>query len=182
MLEGGAAILQFRHKRFWDAGTVALAGEIAELCSRSGALFIINDRADYAALHRSGLHLGQDDLSPADARRVVGKNAIVGYSTHNPEQLTLAERENVDYVAFGPVFATASKERPEPSVGLELLRVARNVTAKPLVAIGGISRATAPSVWEAGADSIALISDLLPNPCTPSAIAARVKEWCASAL
>ena len=87
--------------------------------------FILNDRADYAAILCAGLHVGQEDLSPADARRVVGQNSIVGYSTHNPDQMRAAEAEPVDYVAFGPVFSTASKERPDPTVGIDGLRTVR---------------------------------------------------------
>ena len=177
MLDSGAQILQFRHKEFWSRATVDLAGRIAELCRFAGAFFILNDRADYAALLRCGLHVGQDDLSPKDARLVVGPDTLVGFSTHNPQQMAEAEQEPVDYVAFGPVFQTRSKTQPDPTVGPDLLRAARALTTKPLIAIGGISRDSAGSVWDAGADSIALIADLLPSPCTPSTIGARVAEW-----
>src|SRR5690348_7305629 len=102
LLEGGAEILQFRHKTFWTREAFAEAERIAALCRDAHAQFIINDRADYAALLGAGLHLGQDDLSPADARRVVGPAAVTGFSTHNPEQLRAAEAEPVDYVALGP--------------------------------------------------------------------------------
>ncbi len=176
-LEGGARILQFRHKGFWSREAVAQAREIAMLCGGAGALFIVNDRADYAGVLHAGLHLGQDDLLPADARAVVGAEAVVGLSTHNPDQMRAAEGEPVDYVAFGPVFTTATKERADPTVGIEGLRTVRALTKKPLVAIGGITRDNAPICWSAGADSVAIIADLLPTPCTARALRERMEEW-----
>jgi thiamine-phosphate pyrophosphorylase len=178
MLEGGARILQFRHKTFWSRDVFAQAEQIAALCRQAAALFIVNDRADYAHILQAGLHLGQDDLLPEDARKVVGPTAIIGFSTHNPAQMNAAAAEPVDYVAFGPVFTTVSKERPDPTVGLDTLREVRALTERPLVAIGGITLETAPSCWNAGADSIAVISALLPEPCTPAAIRARIEQWC----
>jgi thiamine-phosphate pyrophosphorylase len=145
--------LQFRHKDFWSREVFAQAQEIAALCSRAGALFIVNDRADYAALLHAGLHLGQDDLLPADARIVIGPAPVVGFSTHNPDQMRAAAAEPVDYVAFGPVFPTSSKERPDPSVGIEGF------------------------CWKAGADSVALISSLFPTPATHQALRDRMAEW-----
>ena len=126
---------------------------------------IMNDRADLAlAAGFDGVHVGQDDL-PVDAvRRIVGPAMIIGTSTHNPEQLRVADQTDADYLAIGPVFATASKANPDPVVGLEGVRLARSLTTKPLVAIGGITRANCLSVLNAGADSVAVISDLVNNP------------------
>jgi thiamine-phosphate pyrophosphorylase len=164
LLEGGAAILQYRHKGFWSREIVDEAERIAALCSEAGVPFILNDRADYAALIGAGLHVGQEDLSPRDARRVIGAKALLGFSTHNTDQMIAAQTEPVSYVAFGPVFGTQSKDRPDAAVGLEGLRAARALTSLPLVAIGGITHETAAACWEAGADSIALISALTPEP------------------
>jgi thiamine-phosphate pyrophosphorylase len=142
-----------------------LAEALAAAASSAGATFIVNDRADIARLAgASGVHLGQTDLSPADARLVLDESAVVGLSTHNAGQTRLALTEPVDYVAIGPVFLTSSKERPDPVVGLDGVREARAMVApsgRPLVAIGGITRERAPSVVEAGADSVAVISDLV---------------------
>jgi thiamine-phosphate pyrophosphorylase len=176
LLDGGARIVQFRHKGFWSKEMFRLAGEIAGLCREAGAAFIVNDRADYAALLDAGVHLGQEDLLPRDARSVVGARPI-GYSTHNAQQMRAAGAEPVDYVAFGPVFATGSKERPDPVTGIEGLRRVRALTDVALVAIGGITLENAPSCWSAGADSVAVISALIPNPCTTGAIRARMEEW-----
>jgi thiamine-phosphate pyrophosphorylase len=131
---------------------------------------IMNDRADLCvAAEFDGVHVGQDDLSPASVRRIIGwgnqeKDRWLGVSTHNPEQVREADLTSADYLAMGPVFATSSKDQPDPVVGLEGVRRARALTHKPLVAIGGITRANAASVIEAGADSVAVISDLLREP------------------
>jgi thiamine-phosphate pyrophosphorylase len=126
---------------------------------------IMNDRADLAlAADFDGVHVGQDDLSPEAVRRIIGPDRWLGVSTHNPEQLQEADQTSADYLAIGPVFSTSSKDRPDPVVGLEGVRRARALTQKPLVAIGGITRANAASVIEAGADSVAVISDLLREP------------------
>ncbi len=126
---------------------------------------IMNDRADLClAAEFDGVHVGQDDLSPESVRRIIGPDRWLGVSTHNPEQVREADLTSADYVAIGPVFATSSKEKPDPVVGLEGVRRARALTRKPLVAIGGITRANAASVIEAGADSIAVISDLVREP------------------
>jgi thiamine-phosphate pyrophosphorylase len=142
---------------------------------------VVNDRADYAALLGAALHLGQDDLLPSDARIVIGATAIIGYSTHNPAQMSAAAAEPVDYVAFGPVFPTASKEQPDPTVGIEGLRAVRALAAKPLVGIGGITLERAKACFDAGADSVAVISDLLPVSCPVSALKQttrdRMAEW-----
>jgi len=160
----GCTLLQYRNK----SGQARLMLEEArELRARLGTSvkLIMNDRADLClAAGFDGLHVGQDDLSPESARRILGPDLWLGVSTHNPEQLTEADKTSADYVAIGPVFATASKANPDPVVGLEGVRRARELTRKPLVAIGGITRANARSVIEAGADAVAVISDLLRDP------------------
>ncbi len=161
LLEGGAGILQMRHKDFWGREAFALAEQISKLCREAGVPFVVNDRADYAAILGAGLHVGQDDLSPADARRVLGPDAMVGFSTHNPAQMSDAASEPVDYVAFGPVFPTVSKENPDPVAGLAGLREVRTLTSRPLVAIGGITLGNASQCFDAGADSLAVIGDIL---------------------
>ncbi|MGO9088412.1 MAG: thiamine phosphate synthase [Candidatus Sulfotelmatobacter sp.] len=131
----------------------------------SSVRLIMNDRADLClAANFDGVHVGQDDLSPESVRKIIGAERWLGVSTHNPEQLREADLTSADYLAIGPVFATSSKEKPDPVVGLDGVRRARALTRKPLVAIGGITRANAASVIEAGADSVAVISDLLKDP------------------
>jgi thiamine-phosphate pyrophosphorylase len=173
LLEAGARILQFRHKSFFSRQAFEEATRIAELCRSAGALFVVNDRADIAMLLNAGLHLGQDDLAPSDARRILPAPAIIGFSTHNEHQLRAGDLEPVDYLAIGPIFATGSKQNPDPVVGLDGLRALRPLTRKPLVAIGGITRELAPKVFEAGADSVAIIGDLLPD------VRGRAEEWMA---
>ncbi|HEY3824260.1 MAG TPA: thiamine phosphate synthase [Bryobacteraceae bacterium] len=177
LLEGGARILQFRHKAFWHRDLFAKAEAIAELCKAASVPFVVNDRADYAMLLHAGLHLGQEDLLPPDARRVVGDTTTIGFSTHNPDQMRAAAAEPVDYVAFGPVFTTASKDRPDPTVGIDGLCTVLKLTERPLVAIGGITRENASLCWKAGAASVAIIADLFPNPCTRQSICDRMAEW-----
>jgi thiamine-phosphate pyrophosphorylase len=126
---------------------------------------IMNDRADLCLVAEfDGVHVGQDDLSPESVRRIIGPERWLGVSTHNPEQLREADLTSANYLAIGPVFSTSSKDKPDPIVGLEGVRQARQLTRKPLVAIGGITRANAVSVIEAGADSVAVISDLSREP------------------
>jgi thiamine-phosphate pyrophosphorylase len=160
----GITLLQYRNKQ----GTARqMLDQARELRSRLGAgvKLIMNDRADLClAAGYDGLHIGQDDLSPESARSIIGGDLWLGVSTHNPEQLAEADKTSADYLAIGPVFATTSKVNPDPVVGLEGIRRARELTPKPLVAIGGITRANARSVIEAGADTVAVISDLLPDP------------------
>lgn len=177
LLEAGAAVLQLRHKAFWSRETFELAWQINNLCRDAQATFVVNDRADYAALLNAGVHVGQEDLTPEDTRRVVGPNALLGFSTHTPAQMIAAQDQPVDYVAFGPVFATASKDRPDPTVGPEALKHIRTLTAKPLVAIGGITLENASACWKAGADSVAVIAALYPQPATKQNIRARMTEW-----
>jgi thiamine-phosphate pyrophosphorylase len=174
ILDAGARILQFRHKGFFAREHFWLLEAIARAAEAAGAILVVNDRADLARLVNGALHLGQLDLPPAAARRVVGPGAVIGFSTHNEPQLRAAAAEPVDYLALGPIFGTASKEQPDPVVGLEELRRLRRLTARPLVAIGGITRANARAAIEAGADSVAVISDLLPED---GGIARRAAEW-----
>jgi len=125
----------------------------------------MNDRADLClAAEFNGVHVGQDDLSPEGARRVIGPTLLLGVSTHNPEQLAEADKTSADYLAIGPVFSTKSKQNPDPEVGLAGVRRARELTRKPLVAIGGITRENAHSVIAAGADTVAVISNLVNEP------------------
>jgi len=177
MIEGGARILQLRHKSFWSRDILKKAEKLGLFCKNAGVTFVINDRADYAAILGTALHVGQEDLTPTDARRVVGAEAVIGYSTHNPAQMREADLEPADYLAFGPMFGTVSKERPDPTVGLEGLRAIRPLTRKPLVAIGGITRDNAWKCWNAGADSVAVIADLYPLDCTRAGLRERMTEW-----
>lgn len=177
MLAGGASILQMRHKGEWTRSVFESASLIARACDEAGARFIVNDRADYARLLNIGVHVGQDDLTPADCRAVLGPDAWVGFSTHNPDQFSARDADPATYLAFGPIFATRSKQNPDPVAGLALLARARAAVSKPLVAIGGVTRETALSVFAAGADSVALIADLLPDTLTEPAIRQRMEEW-----
>ncbi len=177
ILEGGARILQLRHKGHFSRQLFLDTQSIAQLCIAAGALLVINDRADVAVLVNAALHLGQDDLWPAEARRMLPPDALVGFSTHNEEQLRYALDQPADYLAVGPIYATPSKENPDPVVGPKELQRLRGITSKPLVAIGGISRTTAKEVLRAGADSIAVISDLTPNEHSKVAVRARTEEW-----
>jgi len=160
----GVTLLQYRNK---PGNARQMLDEARELGARVGAgvKFIMNDRADLClAAGFDGLHVGQDDLSPDSARSIIGPARWLGVSTHNPEQLAEADKTSADYLAIGPVFATSSKANPDPVVGLEGIRRARELTGKPLVAIGGITRGNARSVIEAGADAVVVISDLLLDP------------------
>lgn len=177
MIEGGAQILQLRHKSFWSRELMGKAENLGSFCKNTGVLFVINDRADYAAILGAALHVGQEDLTPTGARRVVAAETIIGYSTHNAAQMREADQEPTDYLAFGPMFGTVSKERPDPAVGLEGLRAIRPLTRKPLVAIGGITRDNAFTCWNAGADSVAVIADLYPPDCTKARLRERMTEW-----
>jgi thiamine-phosphate pyrophosphorylase len=176
-LEGGARILQIRHKGDWSRAVHQDAAQVAALCRQFGATLIVNDRADCARLLSAGLHLGQDDLAPADARVVMGPQATIGFSSHNAGQLAAARGEPVDYLALGPVFSTSSKQNPDPVVGLDEFRRCRALIAKPLVAIGGITSDNARAVFEAGADAVAVIADLLPDPATSGSLRQRMEEW-----
>jgi thiamine-phosphate pyrophosphorylase len=163
---GGAKLVQLREKYLSPSEFYGEALEALHVSRRLGLRLIINDRADIAlALHADGVHLGQDDLPPEAARKLLGPTAIIGFSTHNTEQAIAAASLPVDYIAIGPIYATSSKEKPDPVVGLDGLRLVRQATGSvPLVAIGGITRENAPAVLAAGADSVACIGTLLKRP------------------
>ena len=182
ILAGGAKILQIRRKGHWPRDFVDEARRVRERCRAEDALFVVNDRADFAALLDAALHVGQDDLAPVDARKVIGPGRVLGFSTHNDVQLLAAESEPVDYLALGPVFATRSKENPDPEIGLERWAAWRQRTDRPVVAIGGITRANARAVLSAGADSVAVIGDLMPDDRTQKvageeSLRRRMEEW-----
>jgi thiamine-phosphate pyrophosphorylase len=163
LVNAGVKILQYRNK---TANPLKMLADAKSLRVRLGprATLIMNDRADLCvAAELDGLHLGQDDISPESARRIIGGKWL-GISTHNPEQMAEADLTSADYVAIGPVFVTTSKANPDPVIGLEGVKRARELTRKPLVAIGGITRANCRSVIDAGADSVAVISDLVREP------------------
>jgi thiamine-phosphate pyrophosphorylase len=160
----GASLLQYRNKSQSSRQMLNDAQALRERLGRSVQL-IMNDRADLAlAAGFDGVHVGQDDLSPESVRKIIGGDLWLGVSTHNPEQLREADRSSADYLAIGPVFATGSKANPDPVIGLEGVRKARSLTRKRLVAIGGITRTNCRSVIDAGADSVAVISDLVEQP------------------
>jgi thiamine-phosphate pyrophosphorylase len=164
LASAGVTLLQYRNK---SGNARQMLDQARELKSRMGASvkLIMNDRADLClAAGFDGVHVGQDDLSPAGARAVIGPSLTLGVSTHNPGQIAAADQTSADYIAVGPVFATLSKKNPDPTIGIEGVRAARKATVKPLVAIGGLTRANCQSVMEAGADSVAVISDLLREP------------------
>ena len=181
LIEGGAAFIQLREKHLSPREFYAEAEEALKVARARGAKLIINDRADIAlAIGADGVHLGQDDMPPEAARTLLGEAAVIGFSTHNVEQAVAAARLPVDYVAVGPVFATTSKEKPDPQVGLEGLRRVREAVGASvrLVAIGGITRENARSVLAAGADSVALISALL-SPKDPAEITRLTRRFLA---
>lgn len=169
LVAAGAQVLQYRNKSGDAARMLIEARELRErvLFSEKGEAvkLIMNDRPDLClGADFEGVHVGQDDLSPESARRIVGPERWLGVSTHNPQQVIQADQTAADYLAIGPVFGTASKANPDPVVGLEGVREARRLTQKPLVAIGGITRANCREVIDAGADSVAVISDLVKEP------------------
>ena len=176
LADGGATFIQLREKNrqaldFYDDAKAAF-----DVARQRGVTVIINDRVDVAlALGADGVHLGQDDLPPGAARKLLGNDAIIGYSTHNVAQAIAAATLPVNYIAIGPIFQTGTKVNPDPVVGLEGLRAVRKaISSKHLVAIGGITEENAAAVIEAGADSVAVISALLS--AGPAAISARYRE------
>jgi thiamine-phosphate pyrophosphorylase len=172
--KGGATLIQYRNKAGSSRQMLSDARELRRALG-AGVRLIMNDRADLClAAGFDGVHVGQEDLSPEGARAVVGDGLWVGVSTHSVEQITEADTTSADYLAIGPVFPTATKANPDPVVGLEGVRAARVATRKPLVAIGGITRVNCASVIEAGADSVALISDLVHDPAKSVAAILRV--------
>lgn len=177
LLEAGVGWLQFRHKAHFSRRTYEQAQRIGGLCEAGKAIFVINDRADVARMVGAGLHVGQQDLQPADAKAVTGAEGFIGYSTHNADQLAAGDQEPVDYLAIGPVFATGSKENPDPVVGVEALAHLRTLTDKPLVAIGGITLENAGDVFAAGMDAVALIGALLPADGSLGELRRRAERW-----
>ncbi len=168
LIDGGATFIQLREKyaapnEFYEAAKAAL-----EIARKHRVKIIINDRVDIAlALKADGVHLGQDDLPPEFARRILGESAIIGFSTHNLEQVSEAVKMPIDYLAFGPVFVTTTKENPDATVGIENLKtVRRSIGDFPLVAIGGINSGNFREVLQAGADSVAVISGLISDADT----------------
>jgi thiamine-phosphate pyrophosphorylase len=176
LLEEGAQILQLRHKEHFSREMFDTAGRVATLCRQAGALFVLNDRADLAALLDAAVHLGQEDLTPEQARRVMG-SSVIGYSTHNEAQLRSSNDQPADYVALGPIFQTLSKRNPDPVVSVLELKRLRSLTERPLVAIGGITRENAAAALAAGADSVAVIGDLCPRDGDRAALKERAREW-----
>jgi thiamine-phosphate pyrophosphorylase len=162
-LDGGARLLQVRAKRLASGPLLELSRAIVARARLAGASVIVNDRADVARLAgAAGVHVGQDDLTPADARAVLGPDAIVGFSTHSLAQFERALREPVSYLAIGPVFGTSTKDTGYDAVGLALLEAAARLDPRcPIVAIGGVTLDNAASAWSAGASSVAVIGDLL---------------------
>ena len=170
MAESGVGLLQYRNKRATSRELFQASQSISAKLSgltRQGvheSRFIVNDRADIALMaNAQGVHVGQEDLTVEEARGIVGPDRWVGVSTHSLEQLDAADKTSANYIAFGPVFPTRSKENPDPVVGLELLREARRHTRKPLVAIGGITLERAADAYRAGADSLAVARDLIAS-------------------
>ncbi len=176
LLEGGVRILQYRHKGEWTQAHFDEARELARACEEVGTLFVLNDRADFARLLNAALHVGQDDLPPLAARRVIS-DEVMGFSTHNRDQLRRANEEPVEYLSIGPIFATTSKERPDPVIGIDALRELRALTQKQLVAIGGITLENALAVLEAKVNSVAVISGFLPQKCDRKSFRKSAEEW-----
>lgn len=169
LVEAGVRIAQFRHKGPYTRDVFEQAVRVAAAFRTSGTCFVVNDRADIAlALGADGVHVGQEDLPPDIVRGLIGADMLLGYSTHNAGQLAARVCRAADYLAIGPAFDTSSKVNPDPVVGLAGVREARLLTAKPLVAIGGIDLSNADDVFAAGADSVSMISSLS---------IANQKEW-----
>ena len=174
LMGAGVRLFQYRNKTAPAREVLQAAQALNVTARQEGASFLVNDRPDLARLAgASGVHVGQDDVEVAAARAIVGANAIVGVSTHNFEQFQRAAETDADYLAVGPIFPTRTKSKPDPVVGLELIREARKLTTKPIVAIGGITLEQTADVIRAGADCVAVISDILAakNPAT------RVKQY-----
>lgn len=165
LADAGVRLLQYRHKAASARELLEHSRQLSTDLIPQGVTFIVNDRADVAALSgASGVHLGQEDLDVEAARSVMGAGKLVGVSTHNFEQFQQATTSSADYIAVGPVFSTATKSNPDPVVGTELLRRVRPLSDKPIVAIGGITLERAVEALQAGADSVAVISDILRAP------------------
>jgi thiamine-phosphate pyrophosphorylase len=179
LAQAGATLIQLRDKTSSPSEFFREAAKALTVARRFGVQIIINDRVDIAlALSADGVHLGQNDMPPEAARRLLGKKALIGFSTHTLHQALAGIQQPVDYIAFGPIFPTSSKNDSDPVVGLKRLAKVRNVVKMPLVAIGGITEKNAAAVFQAGADSIALISAMLANS---KAIKRQVKTFLLSA-
>lgn len=176
LIDGGAQLIQLREKHASPKDFYESSVEAMKIASTANVRIIINDRVDIAlAVGAAGVHLGQNDLPPKFARKILGENAIVGFSTHNPEQILEATKLPVDYLAIGPVFATRTKENAEQPIGIETVKKAREAIGNfPLVAIGGITFENFREVLSAGANSVAIINDLLFEP---EMIAATMKKF-----
>ena len=162
LVEAGVELFQYRDKHGSARRILDSSRALAARFAPKGVRVILNDRADIAAMAgAAGVHVGQEDLPVDEARKICGTPLWVGVSTHTLEQLRAAEATSADYIAVGPIFPTGTKANPDPVVGLEFLRAARQITRKPLVAIGGITVESAGEVYRAGADSIAVIRDLM---------------------
>ena len=169
LAEAGVRLLQYRNKTAPARELLKTSREIAGILNAAETSLIVNDRADVAALDdAAGVHVGQEDVDVEDARSLVGPDKWVGVSTHNLEQFQAAVNSSADYIAVGPIFSTETKANPDPVVGLDFVRRARALTGKPIVAIGGITLERAAAVIAAGADAVAVISDILraPDPAT----------------
>lgn len=166
LIAGGATLIQLREKQKAAGDWFPDALEAAKLCREAGVLCIVNDRVDVAlAIDADGVHLGQDDMPVAAARRLLGQDKIIGLSTHDIGQLEAALREPVDYLAIGPIFDTSTKSDPDPAIGIEMLsKAAKTSGMMPLVAIGGIKADNLASIISAGAASAAIIGALLSDP------------------
>ena len=172
MAEAGIRWIQVRAKRTADAELYDLVEATLRAVEGSGALIWVDDRADLAALFPvAGVHLGQRDLPPAAARRVVGEGVWIGRSTHGETELAAADADpEVDLIAVGPIFPTTGKDRPDPVVGLDFLRRARRATGKPLIAIGGIDADNLPAVLAAGADGAAVLGAVTSGDVKAAAV------------
>jgi thiamine-phosphate pyrophosphorylase len=177
-LDGGAPLIQIRAKQLPSDRFLQLCDLVVELAQPYGTTVIVNDRADLARLSgATGVHVGQEDLSPSDARAIVGEGRVIGYSTHTIEQVDEATREPVDYIAVGPLFGTRTKATGYDAVGLDLVAAAvSRAQGRPIVAIGGITLQTAPSVIAAGAAGVAVISDLLADGNPSRRVAAYLRR------
>jgi thiamine-phosphate pyrophosphorylase len=165
ILRAGVKVIQYRHKEKFGRAQWEECTALVRRVHEYGGRFFVNDRADVAKLcGADGVHLGQEDLPPEKARLFLGDAFEIGYSTHKLEQAENARNLPVDYIAIGPVFPTTTKENPDPVVGLKLIKEVRSLTAKPLVAIGGITLENAPAVLNSGANAVAVIRDLLSAP------------------
>jgi thiamine-phosphate pyrophosphorylase len=162
LAEAGVELIQYRDKKATSRELFEISRKLSGELARRNVRFIVNDRPDIALLTGAGgVHVGQEDLGVEEARAICGPGRWVGVSTHTLEQLAAADRTSADYVAFGPIFPTTTKQNPDAVVGTELLRRARQITQKPLVAIGGITLERAAEVYGAGADSLAVVRDLI---------------------